>query len=452
MNLNGKNILIVGLGRTGTSLARFLVKRGAFVTVTDASPAKNLQASLERLDGLDVRKILGGHDPCTFFSADLIVLSPGVPHTLEVLSAAREKNIPVIGEIELASKFMHTPILAVTGTNGKSTATLLLGEMLKASGFSVFVGGNLGTPLIEYVDNGEGSDFAVAEISSFQLDTINDFKPKVSVLLNITDDHLDRYDDFEAYVRSKARVFENQGAADFAVLNGSDAAVMSAARHICAKKFVFNCEDAMPNGAQISDRAIRFFIDGAAQVLDCKNIRIPGRHNLENVAAAGLAALAAGSTLEQIGAAVEGFAGLPHRIAHVAQINGVDYYDDSKATNVDAVKRALEMFSVPVVLIMGGRDKGGSYDALIPEIRRCVSRLIVMGEAADKIMAALGKQTPASVVSSMKEAVALAHQNARPGAAVLLSPACSSFDRYESYAQRGDDFAARVLSLKGDFS
>lgn len=440
---------MAGLGRTGTSTARFLVKQGAAVTVTDASSAEDLGAALDRIADLDVRRVLGGHDPAVFREADLIILSPGVSHTIAPAAEARERGIPVIGEIELAWRFVHTPLLAVTGTNGKSTAALLLAEMLKSSGFSVFVGGNLGTPLIEYVDGGQGADFAVAEISSFQLDTIASFRPKVSVLLNITEDHLDRYADFDAYAASKFRIFENQTPDDAAVINGADATVISATGQIKAEKLIFNGPEEAVNGARITGKTIRFFIDGVERVLDCKDIRLPGWHSLENTAAAGLAALAAGATLKGIDAAVKGFAGLPHRISHVARIEGVDYYDDSKATNVDAVKRALEIFEVPVILILGGRDKKGSYDALIPEISRCVKHLIVLGEAADRIMSALGRTKPALRVSSMQEAVAAAYDMAGPGEAVLLSPACSSFDMYTGYDRRGDDFAVQVLLKKG---
>lgn len=448
MEIKDKHILVVGLGKTGSALVRFLYRRGARVTATDQGDAKMLAGVLAAMDDMDVTLELGGHRIETFLSADLIVLSPGVPHTIEPVRQARAKNIPVTGEIELAYRFLETPIIAITGTNGKSTTTLLTGEMLKDAGYAVFVGGNLGTPLIAFADQGGTADFAVVEISSFQLDTIETFRPKVAVLLNITADHLDRYDDFAGYVRSKGRVFENQGPDDAAVVNAKDPAIKQLLPSIRATVLPFNAEDTGGNGAWLTDERIRLKLPGAdAEWLDCRNICLLGAHNRENIAAAALAASSVGAPILGIQKTISHFHGLNHRMTLVAAINGVEFIDDSKATNVDAVVRALESFSSPVILILGGRDKKGGYWALKSVLAERVKHLIVMGEAADTIKAELADAGPITHVFSMKEAVRAAWEAAKAGDTVLLSPACASFDMYESYAHRGEDFAEQVRQL-----
>lgn len=449
MEIKDRHILVVGLGKTGGALVRFLHRRGAHVTATDEADAESLAGVLADMDGMDVSLELGGHRIETFLSADLIVLSPGVPHTIEPVRQAKAKNIPVTGEIELAYRFLKTPIIAITGTNGKSTTTLLTGEMLKDAGYEVFVGGNLGTPLIEFADQGGIADFAVVEISSFQLDTIERFQPSVAVLLNITADHLDRYDDFAGYVRSKGRVFENQGPGDTAVLNAADPAIKELLPGIRATVLPFNADDTAVHGAWLSDEQICLNLPSAGQVwLNCQDIPLLGQHNRENIAAAALAAGAAGAPIFGIQETISHFRGLSHRMSPVAAINGVQFIDDSKATNVDAVVRALASFSTPVILILGGRDKRGGYFALKSVLADRVKHLIVMGEAADTIKAELGNAAPMiSHVFSMKEAVRVAWKTAKSGDTVLLSPACASFDMYESYAHRGDDFAEQVRQL-----
>ena len=451
MLIKGKHILVVGLGRTGAALVRFLVRRGARVTATDQADAAALEACLAGLSDLGDAEItmeLGGHRPETFESADLIVLSPGVPHTMEPLRRARKKGIAVIGEIELAYRFMQTPIIAITGTNGKSTTTLLAGQILTDAGFRVFVGGNLGTPLIEYADQGAGADFAVVEISSFQLDTIERFQPKVALLLNVTADHLDRYADFDAYVRSKGRIFENQTADDVAVINAADPAIQSLVPAISARLLCFNTHAQSQFGAFLENARIRFSLPGReAYWLDCSRSPLIGGHNRENIAAAGLAAAAVGAPFGIIQKTIEGFHGLSHRMSPVADFQGVQFIDDSKATNVDAVVRALAGFSTPVILIMGGREKGGSYSALKELFPGRIKHLIVMGEAAPAIEKTLGEKAATTRAASMAEAVDIALAHGVAGDTVLLSPACSSFDMYESYAHRGADFVKCVHEI-----
>jgi len=448
--IKGKKIVVVGLGKSGEALARFLATRGAVVTLTDRSPAETVADAVKRLGGVPITFELGGHSVEAFTRADLIILSPGVPHTIAPVRAAIAAGVPVIGEIEFAARFIRTPIVAVTGTNGKSTVTQLVAGMLAMSGLSVFVGGNIGTPLIAYADSPMAADVVVAEISSFQLDTIVDFRPRVGVLLNITADHLDRYDYFAAYGASKGRLFENMGPEDTAVLNAADPMIMAVTETIDARKCLFDIDGPAPCGGWITPAGVTLRFPGTSEMhIPESAIPLVGRHNRENVAAAGLAALAAGATAKGIVDAVSGFSPDRHRIEYVATKGGVNYYDDSKGTNVDAVVRAIEAVPGPVVLIAGGRDKGGGYDALREPVRRSVKFLVVLGEAAGNIASGLGDLVETRHAGSMADAVRLAAGAAVSGDTVLLSPACSSFDMYESYAHRGDDFQNAVRSLAG---
>jgi len=442
MKLKNKNILVVGLGVTGVATARFLINRGASVTVSDQK--KELEAGSEEplIREIGIKIELGPHRIETFESADLIVVSPGVPHTILPIRRAKEQGIPVIGEIELASRFITEPIVAVTGTNGKTTTTTLLGKMLEDSGFKVFVGGNIGKPLIAYADREEKAEIVVVEVSSFQLDTIDTFRANVAVLLNITEDHMDRYPDLDAYTKSKARIFKNQQYNDTAVLNGSDPVVRSLSRDILSRKVFFSSKE---EGVAISDESI-ISQENMSQLLS--DLKLPGKHNMENAAAASLAALTAGGTFEGVRTSLRKFKGLPHRLEYIDTLNGVDFFDDSKATNVDSVAKALETFERPVVLIMGGRNKGSKFHTLRDLIGRHTKKLIVIGEAKEDIKAELGDIKPVETATSMEDAVFMAYNAAKPGDIVLLSPACASFDMYNSYAQRGEDFCKAVAKQK----
>jgi len=457
MYLKDKKIVVVGLGRTGVAAARFLHRRGARVLATDTAAEKELGDAVGIVRKLGVRVELGPHRTASFQNADLIVVSPGVSHTIKPIMQARGRGIPVIGEVELASRFIKEPIIAVTGTNGKTTTTELLGRMLINSGLKVFVGGNIGNPLIEYVTKAQPAQIVVAEISSFQLDTIEAFRPRVSVLLNITSDHLDRYPDFGTYADSKIRIFINQRAEDVAVLNGADPLIRAKTKQIKSQRLFFPTLQANEQGAILNGKKIILNLNKLRKIypeirnqgsLDISKIHLQGRHNFENAAAASLAALAAGASLDGIQRTLDQFKGLPHRLEHVATIGSVQYFNDSKATNIDGVAKALACFSKPVLLIMGGRDKGGDFKALEGLVRRHVKDLIVMGEAAEPIRSALGGLKPTSVATSMEDAVLRAYQNAGPGDVVLLSPGCASFDWYNNYAERGDDFRRAVENLK----
>jgi UDP-N-acetylmuramoylalanine--D-glutamate ligase len=451
MELSQKNIVVVGMGVTGVAVARFLKKRGAEVIVNDLASEGDLGHRVRELHAMGISVELGRHPSETFEKADLIVLSPGVSHTIEPAVKARKRGTPVIGEIELASRFIRQPILAVTGTNGKTTTTELLGDMLKRSGFGVFVGGNIGTPLIEYAEGKQAAQYIVAEISSFQLDTIETFRPHVGVMLNITNDHLDRYPDFAAYAASKFRLFENQQAEDIAVLNGSDPVIRSHAQHLKSRKLVYPDPLAGEKGAFLNNRYIKLNPETEYRnptALDISNIKLPGRHNLENACAASLAAMAVGAQPEAIQETLNQFQGSTHRMEYFETIEKVDFYNDSKATNVDAVIRAVECFSSPVVLVMGGLDKGGDFDRLKEVVSRHVKKLIVMGRAADLIRTSLEEATPTETVNSMADAARQAYRASSAGDVVLLSPGCASFDMYDNYAQRGDDFKESVKRLK----
>ena len=461
-DLNRKNILVVGLGVTGLATARFLHRRGAVVTVTDLASDYTLGQSVTELHQLGIRTELGIHRRESFESADMIVISPGIPHTVDLLMRAREKGIPVLGEIELAFRFVREPIIAITGTNGKTTTTSLLGAILTQCGMRVFVGGNIGNPLIGYADHSETVDWIVLEVSSFQLDTIEFFRPDIGILLNITEDHLDRYPDMAGYAASKGKLFQNQTSKDIAIINGADPWVQKVTHGIKSFRWIFNGLSGQMDGAVITKHSLSiaasscpFRKPGSSSVqptterfqIDTSQSRLHGKHNQENICAAAMAALAVGCSIHGIQSCLNQFSGLSHRIEFVRTLDGVTYLDDSKATNVDAVFRALECFHEPIILIMGGRDKDGNYDVLKPLIRDQVKYLILLGEASDLIYAVLGSATRTDRAVSMEDAVAKAHASASEGDVVLLSPACSSFDMFKSYTHRGEMFKTEVNKL-----
>ena len=450
-NLKNHAVTVVGLGRSGLAAARFCRAAGARVTVSEAGAVDHFIAGSEALERAGVSLEFGPHREAAFTRADLIVLSPGVPHTIAPLEAARQRGVPVMGEMELAARFVREPIAAITGTNGKTTTTELLGAMLAASGLGVFVGGNIGRPLIEYVEAATPVDWLVVEVSSFQLDTMTTFRPRIACLLNISDDHLDRYPDAAAYAASKWRLFGNQTDEDTAILNAAVVDTYGPPDPLPAGRVLYfnGAPEGHTAAAVLSGSRLRLDPGPGSRCVELAWPSLPlvGRHNEENIEAAALAALTAGATPAGIRQAVADFEGLPHRVRFVREVDGVRYYDDSKATNVDAVARALDSFAQPVVLIMGGRDKGGSYQALEARLRQKVCQLIVMGEAADIIARAFRHIVPIRTAGSMGDAVRIAAETAREGQVVLLSPACSSFDWYDNYHQRGEDFCHHVQQL-----
>ena len=450
MDFENKKVLVVGLAKTGLAVARFLKDRGAHVTVTDLKKEDELGSYARDALAMGISLQLGVHEIESFTNSDLIVVSPGVPHRITPLEAAIKAGIQVIGEVELAYRFIKNKedIVAITGTNGKTTTTSLVGEMLKASGHKVFVGGNIGAPFIDYIDSGIHADVIVVEISSFQLDTIESFRPKIGVLLNITEDHLERYDDFHHYVRSKAKLFLNQRSTDVVVLNGMDPVLREIEDLVIGQRLYFNINSETRHGAVIREKEMICSLpEKSPVILSLDKFGLKGKHNLENAAAASLAALGAGADRAGIQRALDTYEGLNHRMKYVRNVNSIEYYNDSKATNVDAVKRSLESFDSPVILIMGGRDKGGSYLFLKELIEKKVKKLIALGEAREKILNALGGFTHAEGTRTVADAVRLAHQSAAHGDIVLLSPGCSSFDMFTDYAERGKAFVRAVEEL-----
>jgi UDP-N-acetylmuramoylalanine--D-glutamate ligase len=448
MDLRRKRIVVVGLARSGIAAARFLHQRGAIVAATDRAEEDRLGPEIKTLTGMGIQLELGGHRPELFTAADLVVLSPGVPHTLPPLAAARARGVPVIGEMELACRFIAEPIVAVTGTNGKTTVTELVGAMLAASGRQVFVGGNIGTPLISHVAGGARVDVVVVEVSSFQLDTIETFRPAVGVLLNITHDHLDRYDDFETYAASKMRLFANQRPGDVAILNADDPMIQARTGDLRNRTLFFGRTEHAAAHVAVTGRTLALRMPGREAVaLSLAGFRLRGPHNAENAAAASLAALAADGTVAGLQTVLNTFAPSPHRLETIARLDGVEYVNDSKATNVDAVRRGLDSFNARVVLIMGGVDKGGDFGLLRDAVRERGRALVLLGGARKRILAALGGLVPTAEASSMRPAVAAARTMAAAGDVVLLAPGCASFDLYANYQERGDDFRREVMRL-----
>jgi UDP-N-acetylmuramoylalanine--D-glutamate ligase len=444
MELTGKKFLVIGLARTGTECARFLVKRGAQVVVSDLRPEAELAEPLQSLAGLPVRFLYGAEKPGWLDAVDYVIPSPGVAAANPLIREARTRQIPVLSEIELAYRFFGAPLVAITGTNGKSTTTTLIGEMMKASGRKVFVGGNLGTPVIAAVS--EEWDWGVLEISSFQLEWIEEFAPRVAVLLNVTEDHLDRYASFADYRRAKERIFAAQSVGDFAVLNRDDPGVWALRERVKAQVASFGFAESS-EGVFAKGDALVWRDRANEAIFPLARVKIKGVHNVENMMAAIAAAKLAGLDGEPIQEILETFPGLEHRLEFVRERNGVTYYNDSKGTNVGAVVKSLAGFSAPVILIAGGVDKGGDYGPLEEGIKRTVRRLVLFGAAKNVIAAALGHLTETVMVENLAEAVRESAAAARSGDVVLLSPACSSFDQFRNYAERGKLFKSLVGSL-----
>ncbi len=447
IELAGKQVLVVGLARTGVATALFCAARGARVTATEERPESQISETAAKLRAAGVTLELGGHFPKTFAGQDLIVPSPGVPPDLPALAAARAGGIPVWSEIELAWRFLRGRLVCITGSNGKTTTTSLIGHILETAGLPVQIAGNIGTPLISRVDVSSDSGFTVVEASSFQLESISAFRPDVAVLLNITPDHLDRHGSLEAYARAKARIFENQEETDAAIVNADDAA---ASRYAPSRPrvFWFSRKQRVPSGCFLRNDEIVFRRDGVETVLlERRDIGLRGEHNVENVLAAAAAAKLAGVDPAAIAEAVRSFAGVEHRIEYVDTISGVEYFNDSKATNVDAALKALDAFPGNVLLILGGRDKGCDYAILRDALRRRARMVLLIGEAAGKIETQLGGAVSAEHAGTMARAVKIAAQHAQSGDTVLLAPACASFDQFENYEHRGRVFKQLVREL-----
>jgi UDP-N-acetylmuramoylalanine--D-glutamate ligase len=448
LELRGKRVTVVGLARSGFAACKLLEERGARVLATDREPAEGLRVDLAELRRRGVRLETGGHTAASFLEADLIVLSPGVDAQIPPVAQAAERGIPVWSEVELAYRVTAARFLAVTGTNGKSTTTSLLGAMLEAAGLPSVVAGNIGTALCEVVPALSPAHWVTAELSSFQLETIVAFRPHVALLLNLAPDHLDRYPDLQSYYGAKARIFMNQTTEDVAVLNADDPPIRDTLRGIRARVHRFSRQQAVPEGAYLDGDRLVLARDGRAETIcPVSRVRIQGVHNIENALAAAAGAAAIGVPAAAMAEALARFPGLPHRLEHVATIAGVHYVNDSKGTNVGAVVKSLEGYAGGVILIAGGKDKGGDFTPLRPLAATRVKALILIGQSRAKIRAQLAGACPLEEAATLEAAVRRGAELARPGDTVLLSPACASFDMFRDFEQRGERFRQAVHGL-----
>jgi len=448
MELKNKRVLVVGLGRSGVAAATFLQEQGARVIVSDTKTEAQLQNEISVLLDRGISIETGRHGERTFRDQDLIVVSPGVPSDQPQLQQARSLGIPVIGEVELACRFLKGKIIAITGSNGKTTTTTLAGEILAKSGKKTLVGGNIGTPVISLAGQSSADGFDVLEISSFQLETIQQFKPYISAILNITPDHLDRHRTFQAYVDAKARIFENQQPSDFGLLNADDPTCVGLKSKVKGALYWFSRKQRVENGASVVGDQIIFRANGQeTPVLSLNDIQLKGAHNLENVLAAVCIGMIAGCGPQQVRKAVGEFHGVEHRLELAATIQGIAFYNDSKATNVDATIKALESFPGNIHLILGGKDKGSDYTVLNPLLRERTKRAYLIGAAAAKIGAQIQGTTPIVYSGTLERAIRQAFDSAVSGDVVLLAPACASFDQFENYEHRGRAFKELVGAL-----
>jgi len=448
----GKRVLVVGLARTGEAVSLFAVGYGATVTATDEKDESELAATAKKLRDAGVKLKLGGHPADLLVEKDLIVASPGVPSNVPLLVNARKAGIAVWSEVELAWRFLRGKLVAITGSNGKTTTTALTAHLLQTAGVETFVGGNIGTPLLAFVESSTDSSVTVAEVSSFQLENIEAFRPDIGVLLNLSPDHLDRHGSFEEYAAAKMRLFSNQLDRDCVVLNADDPAVtkrMPSGQQV----FWFSRQKRVATGTFLCDGQIVFRREGDEVVLAKRHdIPLRGEHNVENVLAACTAAYLAGADPVAIANGVKTFRGVEHRLEFVAEINGVEFFNDSKATNVDAALKAIEAFPGPLIVILGGKDKGSPYTPLIEPLKQHARTAILIGAAAGKIAADFGDAVPYVHAETLDRAVQLAISAAQPGDTVLLAPACSSFDQFENYEQRGHVFKQLVRGAEERFS
>jgi UDP-N-acetylmuramoylalanine--D-glutamate ligase len=445
MTFSNKTVLVIGIGKTGFATVRFLAGRGARIVLTDEKPVTAWGENLSKLKELRADLTIAPYGTEVLAGVEMVVPSPGVYPSAPILREAVRQEIPIISELELAGRFIKTPIVAITGTNGKTTVTTLIGEILRAAGKKIFVGGNIGSPLIGYADGPQEAEWAVVEVSSFQLQWADTFHPRIAILLNITSDHVDYHGSLASYCRIKESIFARQTAADLAILNADEIYTGPLIRRLRAKTECFSSINRVEPGMFIADeKLIHVGSDGKRDEFPLGMIRLPGRHNIENVMAAVMAARACDCTRAAIIRTVEDFRGIAHRIEYAGEQNGVLYYDDSKGTNVGAVVRGLQSFFRPVVLLLGGRDKEGDFETLIPLIQERVKMLILFGEAREKINRLIGGVVETRLAATMKEAVATAREVASPGDVVLLSPGCASFDEFRDYKARGEMFQELV--------
>ena len=448
IELRNKRVLVVGLARTGMATALFCAARGARVTATDTRTESELEAAVAELRKAGVDLELAGHRQELIQGADLIIPSPGVPADAPLLQSARSKGVTIWSEIELASRFLKGRLIGITGSNGKTTTTSLIEHTLKKAGFSTILAGNIGTPLISCVEKTSDKTITVAELSSFQLELVEKFRPNISLFLNLTPDHLDRHHTLESYGAAKARIFENQTEADSAVLNADDPGTTPYAP-AKPQLFWFSRKQRVAQGAFVRESDILFRSEGTEEkVLQLADIPLAGSHNVENVLAAVVATRLAGAEPAAVAKGVRSFAGVEHRLEFVAEIGGVRFYNDSKATNVDATLKALDAFPGRILIILGGKDKGSDYTVLQARLREKAILAVLLGAAAGKIEKQIAGSVAIEQAGTIERAVETAANAARPGDVVLLAPACASFDQFQNYEHRGRVFKELVHQLE----
>lgn len=451
MDYHGKNVLVLGLARSGAAVARLLAKHGARVVVNDQKERGSFGNVPDELERIGVEVVCGGHpEGIVSKNLDLIVKNPGIPYSASPLRQAAALGIPVVTEIEVAYQFCKAPIIGITGSNGKTTTTSLTGEILRTANLRPVVAGNIGVALSEIVEEIRPNQWLVAELSSFQLMGTASFRPRIGALLNVYKAHLDYHGTMEEYLAAKSRLFRNLTEKDTAVLNADQPAVMELAASIRGRIFPFSLKRGLEEGVFVKDESIRVRANGRdVQVCELQDIPLKGAHNLENVLAATAVTYSAGASPEAIRLAILGFKGVEHRLEYVAEVNGVAYYNDSKATNAEAAIRAITSFSNPVVLIAGGLDRGTDFAELIPVFAKHVKAVVTLGQAADKLAAAAEKAGIKQRLraGSIEEAVAMAASLAEEGDLVLLSPACASWDMYNSFEERGRIFKNAVHTM-----
>jgi UDP-N-acetylmuramoylalanine--D-glutamate ligase len=448
--LKNKRVLVVGLGKSGVSAALYLRKLGARVTVSDTRPSEALSKEIPALLDAGVMVETGGHGVLTFRRQDLIVISPGVPLTTPDVQRSISAGVPLIGELELAAQGLRGQVIAITGSNGKTTTTSLVGHILEQAALDTKVGGNIGLPVVELVGESTDETWSVLEVSSFQLETIDTFRPHIAAVLNITPDHLDRHGTFENYAAAKTRITENQTADDFLVLNAEDKPSQMVAAKTKAQIYWFSGVRRIKQGAFAHADGVYFLAkEGGTPeaIMPLSEIPLRGSHNVENVLAAIAMAKLAGVSTDVIRSAVASFHAVEHRLQFVAKVKGVDYYNDSKATNVDATAKALASFPGGIHIILGGKDKGSDYTLLLPLLRERAVAIYTIGAAAGIIAEQIGDKVALSPAGTLDAAVAMAYGAAHAGETVLLAPACASFDQFENYEQRGRVFTELVQAL-----
>lgn len=458
--LKDKKIMVVGMGKTGVSLCRFLCENGAKVTISDHKSRAELSTSLEQIEDLQLDYDLGGHTPKKFLEQDMLILSPGISPNLKIFEYARNHGVKITGEFEFSCWFIKEPIIAITGTNGKTTVTHLIHKILVDSGVNAWIGGNYGTPVVDYLreaQQGKKAQVLVLEVSSFQLEHCEKFSPRNIVFTNLAEDHMDRYKSMEEYINAKRRIFQNVNQATTSVLNADDNAVIELARDPVVQRgriFYFSRKPALEpqimniGGAVNMKKELKIRTGPEIEYFNISEMKAKGNHNIENIMAAILAAREHGATPQAIQKCINEFKGIAHRLEYVRRVGGVEFYNDSKGTNVHSVKRALDAFDDNVILIMGGKDTNLSYEPLREHIRRKVKTLILVGEAKERINRDLGDYSETFLIGTFEEAVYIAYQKSRIGDMVLLSPGCSSFDMFDNYVERGNYFKEIVKNFK----